>query len=128
MGGDSTNDTSGGTSGIKLTTVTNPYANSTIRVLPSPPDESRPVAHAAEAAAIANASKVTKNNGTKHKRKYKISNHSQKEKVKNFQATMKQKKEAKVAKKKRQKESMKKNFFEQFDSFHNTLFHSFRVI
>lgn len=112
MGGDSTNDTSGGTSGIKLTTVTNPYANSTIRVLPSPPDESRPVAHAAEAAAIANASKVTKNNGTKHKRKYKISNHSQKEKVKNFQATMKQKKEAKVAKKKRQKESMKKNFFE----------------
>ena len=67
MGGDSTNDTSGGTSAIKLTTVTNPYANSTIRVLPSPPDESRPVAHAAEAAAIANASKVTKNNGTKHK-------------------------------------------------------------
>ena len=60
MGGDSTNDTSGGTSGIKLTTVTNPYANSTIRVLQPPPDESRPVAHAAETAAIANASKVTK--------------------------------------------------------------------
>ena len=127
MGGDSTNDTSGGTSGIKLT-VTNPYATHKMNILPSPAGESRPVAHAAEAAAAATTSKVTNNNGTKHKRKYKISNHSQKEKVKNFQATMKQKKEAKVAKKKRQKESMKKNFFEQFDSFHNTLFHSFRVI
>ena len=73
MGGYSTNDISGG-SGTKLT-VTNPYANHKINILPSPPDESRPVAHAAEAAAIANASKVTKNNGTKHKRKYKISNH-----------------------------------------------------
>ena len=111
MGGDSTNDISG-RSGIKLTVTNNPYANSTIRVLPSPPDESRSVAHAAEAAAIANASKVTNNNGTKHKRKYKISNHSQQEKTKNFQATMKRKKEAKVAEKKKQAQATRKNFFE----------------